>query len=116
MNNAILLCPFWARFVQRPDGYWMAYCSKAACDEMEEKRPGFLTAGDFPRSDKCLVGYGEYSAEVMPVIIKGIGDTVVTYFSVEHVDEAYWGSLVDGFIEWVPVVPDIEEMYAAFSE
>ncbi len=67
----------------------MAYCSADACKEAAEKIPGFLTRGDFPRSDKCLVGFGEYSAQNMPVVIKGIGDTVSTYYSAEFMADDY---------------------------
>ena len=67
------LCPYWARFFQRPDGDWISYCSKKACDELDKERPGWRERGEWERENACQLGWTVRDAEITPhVLTKGM--------------------------------------------
>ena len=65
MTTNPLLCPWWARFYMRPDGEWIAYCSK----EASEADPRLQGESDFERAEKCVLGFPELAARFAPAVI-----------------------------------------------
>lgn len=66
------LCPWWARVFIRPDGHWIAYCSKAACQKMNTERTDWRDAFEMPRVEVCNLGFPETSAENEPAVMTSL--------------------------------------------
>ena len=118
----VRLCPWWSRYFQRGDGKWMAYCSKAACDQMEQDRPGWKERVEGEFSEKCLYGFDEDNASLQPIIlVRGsldygawgqiaarewaihlIKHGLVTAPRPDVMTDALWQQYIDAFMEWEP--------------
>lgn len=116
----VLLCPYWARFFQRPDGHWIAYCSKRACEELDSQRPGWRDYGEFPRAERCQLGYGELMAKQVPGVVSDITHAQdldptlqrslriymqqreVPITRIQALNDEDWDRYVQAFIAWKP--------------
>jgi hypothetical protein len=113
-SNAQALCPFWARFFQRPDGYWLAYCSEEACWRMDEQRPGWRDTGEWLRASRCLFGFPEDVSRKIPMVLVGRGagneaecatfrtQAAPPIISAEAMTDEVWGSYIREFMAWRP--------------
>ena len=121
--DLVKLCPWWAKYFRRGDGEWMAYCSKAACEEMEQDRPGWRERVEGEFQEECMLGWGEELAESMPGIIIAASlrhptnseDGVLGRwfkhlrgFELPHrvmvhlMTDDLWQKYIDAFMEWEP--------------
>lgn len=108
------LCPYWARFFQRPDGYWLAYCSEEACWKLDEERPGWRDGGEWLRARRCLFGFPEDVSRKIPMVLVGRGSAqgaecatfrvqgVPPIISAEEMTDHMWGQYVQLFMGWLP--------------
>ncbi len=108
------LCPYWARFFQRSDGYWLAYCSEEACWQMDERRPGWRDTGEWPRARRCLFGFPDDVSQKIPMVLVGRGNEsgaecatfrvqgVAPIIGAEQMTDETWGRYIHAFLTWRP--------------
>ena len=108
------LCPHWARFFQRPDGYWLAYCSEEACWQMDEARPGWRDSDEWERAQRCLFGFPDDVSRKLPMVLVGRGSErgaecatfrvqgAAPIISPQDMTDAVWGDYIRLFLAWAP--------------
>lgn len=114
-SNPAALCPHWARFFQRPDGYWLAYCSEEACWKLDEQRPGWRDAGEWVRARRCMFGFPEDVSRKIPMVLVGrrtpTGGAECATFRVQgappiiapdDMTDERWAQYIRLFLAWRP--------------
>jgi len=108
------LCPHWARFFQRPDGYWLAYCSEEACWKLDEQRPSWRDAGEWVRARRCLFGFPDDVSQKIPMVLVGRGTErgaecatfrvqgVPPIIGADEMTDQVWGTYIRLFLAWSP--------------
>ena len=104
----IRICPYWARFFQRGDGWFLAHCSARAYTRYQEEHPHWQD--EFPREERCILGFSRREATLFPSLIIGnfeTGEWTLYRSAMENREEYHiyltdemWSALVTHFLSW----------------